>query len=176
MQETNLYTVTVPVMRKALVALDAILDKAAAHAESKKTPRRSFEDALLQSRLVFDQFPLVQQIQVACDNAKAGAARLAEVEVPSFEDTEQTIAQLKERIAKTTAFMDTIAPAQIIGKEDAKISLPYWDGKHLTGFEYATQHLLPNFFFHVTTAYAIMRKNGIELGKGDYIGGLPLKD
>jgi hypothetical protein len=162
-------------MRKALTTLDAILDKAAAHAESRKTPRRAFEDALLQSRLVFDQFPLVQQIQVACDNAKAGAARLAEIEVPSYEDNEKTIPELKARIAKTIAFMDTIKPEQIIGKEDIKISLPYWDGKHLTGFEYATAHLLPNFFFHVTTAYAIMRKNGIAIGKGDYIGGLPLK-
>jgi hypothetical protein len=163
-------------MRKALTALDTILDKAAAHAESKKTSRRGFEEALLQSRLVFDQFPLVQQIQVACDNAKAGSARLAEVEVPSYEDTEKTIPELKARIAKTIAFVDTIAPEQIIGKEGIKISLPYWEDKHLTGFEYATEHLLPNFFFHVTTAYAIMRKNGIELGKGDYIGGLPLKD
>ena len=174
-QKTDLYTITIPPIAKALGALSKILDKAAAYAESKKTPKRSFEEALLNDRLVFDQFPLAAQVRIACDNAKGGAARLAEVEIPTFEDNEKTIAELQARIEKTLAFLKTIKPEQIIGKEGIKVSLPYWDGKHTTGFEYATQYLMPNFRFHVVTAYAILRKNGVPLGKSDYIGALPLK-
>lgn len=176
--ETNLYTVTIPVMTKALTALDKILDKVDTHAKGKQLawhPAGQQEEALMQSRLISDQFPFVRQVQIACDNAKGCAARLAEVEMPKYEDNEKTIAELKARIAKTLAFMKTIKPEQIIGKEGVKVVLPYWEGKHLTGFEYATEYLLPNFFFHVTTAYAILRKNGVELGKADFIGGLPLK-
>src|SRR3989344_4440446 len=149
---TDLYSITIPPISKALSALDALLDKAVAHAESKKTPKRSFEEALLNDRLIFDQFPLAAQIRIACDNAKGGAARLAEVEIPAFEDNEKTIAELRARIAKTLAFLRTIKPEQIIGKEGIEVSLPYWDGKHTTGFEYATEYLMPNFFFHVVTA------------------------
>jgi hypothetical protein len=174
MQETNLYSITIPVMAKALTALQNI-DKAAVHAASKKTPKRDYEEALMADRLIFDQLPFTSQVRIACDNAKGGAARLAEVEIPAFEDNEKTVAELKARIGKTLAFLKTIPPEQIIGKENIKISLPYWDGKHTTGFEYVTEYLLPNFFFHVTTAYAILRKNGVHLGKSDYIGGLPLK-
>ena len=172
---TDLYSITIPPISKALSALDALLDKAAAHAESKKTPKRSFEEALLNDRLIFDQFPLANQVRIACDNAKGGAARLAEVEIPVFEDDEKTIAELRARIAKTLAFIKTIKPEQITGKEDIRVSLPYWDGKSLSGFEYASQYLMPNFYFHVVTAYAILRKNGVAIGKSDYIGGLPLK-
>ena len=178
-QETNLYTITVPVMQKALQALDKILDKVTEMAATKALERRPapyFEDALLQSRLVFDQFPFIAQVRIACDNAKGGAARLAEVEIPAFEDNEKTVAELKARIEKTLAFLTTIKPEQLIGKENIKVTLPYWSGKHTTGFEYVTEYLLPNFFFHITTAYAILRKNGVPLGKSDYIGGLPLKD
>ncbi|MDO8576651.1 MAG: DUF1993 domain-containing protein [bacterium] len=174
--QTNLYSVTIPPIVKALEALSKILDKAAAHAESKKTPKRSFEEALLNDRLIFDQFPFAAQVRIACDNAKGGAARLAEIEIPKFEDNEKTIAELKARIEKTLAFLKTIKPEQVAGKEAIKVSLPYWDGKSLSGFEYATEYLMPNFFFHVVTAYAILRKNGVPLGKSDYIGGLPLKD
>ena len=177
--ETSLYTITVPIMSKALTALDKMLDKVSEQASKMATERRPaayFETALLQSRLVFDQFPLVQQIQVACDNAKNGAARLAEVEPPKMDDNETTIAELKERIAKTLAFLQTIKPADIDGKEDIRVTLPYWAGKYLTGFEYATEYLMPNFFFHYTTAYSILRANGIQIGKSDYSGGLPLKD
>ena len=173
--ETNLYTVTIPPMMKALGALSKILDKAAAYAESKKTPKRSFEEALLNDRLIFDQFPFAAQVRIACDNAKGGAARLAEIEIPKFEDDEKTIAELQARIEKTLAFLKTVKPEQVVGKEAIKVSLPYWDGKSLSGFEYATQYLMPNFYFHVVTAYAILRKNGVPLGKSDYIGGLPLK-
>jgi hypothetical protein len=176
MEETNLYTVTIPPVIKSLTALSGILDKAGAHAESKKTPRTSFEGALLADRIIFDQFPLVRQVQVACDNAKGGAARLAQIDVPKHEDNEQTIGELKARINKTIAFLKTIKPEQIIGKEDIKVILPYFPDKHLTGFGYATQYLIPNFYFHVATAYAILRKNGVDIGKQDFLGELPLKD
>lgn len=177
--ETNLYTITIPVMTKALTALDKMLDKVAAHAETKATERRPgavHAEALLNDRLIFDQFPFAAQVRIACDNAKGGAARLAEIEAPKFEDNEKTVAELKTRIEKTLAFLGTVKPEQLIGKEDIKISLPYFAGKYFTGFEYATEYLLPNFFFHVTTAYAILRKNGVDIGKADFIGGLPLKD
>ena len=179
MPGTNLYPITVPPMMKALGALSNILDKAAAHAASKATERRPasyFEEALLNDRLIFDQFPLIMQIQRVSDNAKGGAARIVGIEAPAFEDTEKTIPELKARLAKTADFLKTVLPEQVIGKEAIKVSLPYWDGKALTGFEYATEYLIPNFFFHVVTAYAILRKNGVPLGKSDYIGGLPPKD
>ncbi len=179
MNETNLYTVTIPPMKKTLVALSGILDKLASHAKGKQLdwhPAGMQEDALLQSRLISDQFPFVRQVQVACDNAKGAAARLAEVEMPKYEDNEKTVAELKARIDKTVAFLDTIKPEQVIGKEGVKITLTYWGGKSMTGFEYVTNYLIPNFYFHVTTAYAILRKNGVQLGKSDYTGELPLKD
>ena len=179
MQETNLYTITIPPMTKTLKALSGILDKVEKHASSKQLdwhPPKMQEDALLQSRLISDQFPFVRQVQVACDNAKAGAARLAEVEIPKHEDNEKTVAELKARIDKTVAFLRTIKPNQLIGKEGVKVSLPYWENKHMTGFEYATEYLIPNFYFHVTTAYSILRKNGVDLGKSDFMGELSLKD
>lgn len=178
-QETNLYTVTIVPMMKSLTALSGILDKVDSHAKSKQLewhPAGMQESALLESRLISDQFPFVRQVQVACDNAKGLAARLAEIEAPKHEDNEKTIAELKARIDKTIAFLKTIKPEQIIGKEAIKVTTPYWNGKHVTGFEYATEQAIPNFYFHLTTAYAIMRKNGVNLGKADYIGALPLKD
>ena len=177
MIETNLYTVTIPVMSKALGALDKMLDKVTAAAESKKSewhPAAKFEEALLNDRIIFDQFPLVRQVQIACDNLKGAAARLSETEAPKYEDTEKTVAELKARIAKTLEYVKTIMPDQLIGKENTMIALPYGGGT-VTGFDYATLYVLPNFFFHFTTAYAIMRKNGIELGKSDFFDGLPLK-
>ncbi len=163
-------------MIKALGALSGILDKAAKHADSKKTSWAQFEESLLQSRLVFDQFPFVRQVQIVCDSAKGTAGRLAEIEQPKFEDNEKTIADLQERINKTLAFLKTIKPEQVIGKEGIKVSLPYWPDKYMTGFEYVTEYSIGNFFFHMTTAYSILRKNGVEIGKDDYRGQLPLKD
>ena len=177
MQQTNLYTITIPVMSKALGALDKMLDKVTAAAESKKSdwhPAAKFEEALLNDKLIFDQFPLVRQVQIACDNLKGSAARLSETEAPKFPDDEKTVAELKTRIAKTLEYVQTIKPEQIIGKEDTLIALPFSQGT-VSGFDYATQYVLPNFFFHFTTSYAIMRKNGIDLGKSDFIDGLPLK-
>ena len=177
--KTDLYTATIPPMKKALGALSKMLDKAETHAATKadeKRPTAVRMEALLNDRIVFDQFPLINQVRIAADNAKGGAARLAGMEPPVFEDTEKTVLELKARIEKTVAFLDTIKPTDVVGQEDRAVALPYWRGKHLTAFEYATEYLIPNFFFHVTTAYSILRKNGVDLGKADYIGGLPLKD
>ena len=176
MQETNLYTITIPPMIKTLKALSEILDKAATHSESKKLSWMDFESALLADKIIFDQFNFTKQVQVASDNAKAVAARLAEVEIPKFEDNETTIEQLKSRLTKTVAFLETIKPEQIIGKEAIKITLSYFSGKFMTGFGYVTEYAIPNFYFHVTTAYDILRKNGVNIGKLDYHGALPFKD
>ena len=178
-QETNLYTITVPPMMKALKALSGILDKVDTHAKSKQLewhPAGMQEDALLQSRLISDQFPFIRQIQVACDNAKNGVSRVAEVEAPKFEDTEKTVAELKARIDKTVAYLKTLKPEQLIGKEGVKIALQFWGGKSMSAGDYVNNYLIPNFYFHVATAYSILRKNGVNLGKGDYMGDLPLKD
>lgn len=162
-------------MIKSLEALSNVLAKAAAHADSRKTANRSYEEWLLNDRLVFDQLPLGRQVQIACDNAKNSIKRITGADVPAFEDNETTFAQLQERIAKTITLLDEIKPDHVNDKEDARVSLPYWGDKSLSGYEYATEYLIPNFYFHVTTAYAIIRKNGVALGKSDYLGPLPLK-
>jgi len=172
MHETNLYTVTIPPMMRSLGNLSALLDKAVQHAEGKKGKVEN----LLNDRLVFDQFPLIKQIQVTCDTAKGTAARLAGIEVPKYEDTEKTPEELKARIEKTLAFLKTIQPADIVGHEEREIGIYYMPGKHLPAFEYAVDQALPNFYFHLTTAYSILRKNGVDIGKGDYIGALPYRD
>lgn len=174
--ETNLYTITIPPMMKSLKALSAILDKAGKHAKGKQQswhPKGLQESALLQARLISDQFEFIRQVQVACDNAKNGVARIAGVEAPKYADTEKTIKELKSRIDKTVKFLRTIKPQQMIGQEKRKISLPYAPKKMMTVFGYTTGYLIPNFYFHVTTAYDILRANGVQIGKSDYIGGMP---
>ncbi|MBV9159855.1 MAG: DUF1993 domain-containing protein [Candidatus Kaiserbacteria bacterium] len=175
-QTTSLYTITIPQFIKTLTALRALVEKAQAHAATKKTERLDFESALLNDRLVFDQFPFVRQIQIAADNAKNSAARLGGVDVPKFEDNEQTFGELLARLDKTIEFLKTVKPADIDGKEDVKVSLPYWGGKSMNGLDYVLNYLIPNFYFHATTAYDILRKNGISIGKGDYIGALPFAE
>ena len=115
------------------------------------------------------------QVQIACDNAKNSIKRITGADVPAFEDNETTFAQLCERIAKTITLLDAVKPEHVDDKEDVRVSLPYWGEKSLSGYEYATEYLIPNFYFHVTTAYAIIRKNGVALGKSDFLGPLPLK-
>lgn len=176
MQETNLYTITIPPMMKSLKSLSGILEKLEKHAKGKQLewhPKGMQEEALLHSRLISDQFPFIRQVQVACDNAKGGAARLAGVKPPVFKDNEKSVKDLKARIDKTIKFLRTIKPEKIVGQEARRISMPYWPGKEMTGFGYATEYLLPNFYFHVATAYSILRKNGVEIGKSDYIGSMP---
>ena len=162
-----MYQASAPRLVNALRNLSAILDKAQAHAEAKK-----IEPAVLtHCRLYPDMFPMKRQVQIACDTAKGAVARLAGIEVPKHEDTEETFAELKARIAKTVDFIQSIKPAQIDGSEEKDIVLklrarevPYKGMQYLLGFA------LPNFYFHVVTAYNILRHNGVEVAKRDYIG------
>ncbi len=178
MDKTNLYSVSIPPMIKSLENLSVLLDKLVLHAESKQQswqqPKMQ-ENALLNASLISDQFPFIMQVRIACDNAKGAAARLAEIEIPKHEDTETTVDELKARIEKTIDFVKSIEPEKIIGKEEIAVSLRYWEGKSLTGFDYVTEYLMPNFYFHVMTAYSILRANGVHIGKADYMGELPLK-
>jgi hypothetical protein len=154
-----------------LANLNQCLNKAQAHADAKK-----FDSTLLvSSRLAPDQFDLGRQIQIACDHAKNGVVRLTGIEAPVFEDTERTLAELETRIEKVSAFLSGVQPKDFANAEGRRISLPRWGGKSLSSTEYAMQYLLPNFYFHTTTAYAILRHNGVDLGKHDFIGELPFK-
>lgn len=159
---------------KMLANLQAILDKAAAHATVRK-----FEiDVLLQSRLAPDQFNLMRQVQIACDTAKMGAARLTgkESAAPSFPDTEVTLAEIKSRIDATVAYLNGLTEADFADSATRRISQPRWNGKSLSGEEFLVQHAVPNFYFHFTTAYAILRHNGVAVGKKDYLGDMPYRD
>lgn len=166
-----LYDVTVPQFIKMLKNLNVILDKGALFAESKKIEM----EVLLNSRLAPDQFTLLRQVQIACDTAKLGAARLAGKEAPVHEDKEKTLPELKVRINEVLNYLGTFSPADFQGAHERKISQPRWEGKYLTGTEYAIQHALPNIYFHITTAYSILRHNGVEVGKKDYLGEMPYK-
>lgn len=164
----SLYHASVPVFRQMLLALGDVLSKAEAHVEAKKMDPA----VLLQTRLALDMFPLVRQVQIACDFARSVTARLAAVEVPAYEDSEQNIAELKTRIARTVAFLDSVAEAQFDGSETLEIVLRPGTPKEkkLNGRAYLLAYGLPQFFFHVTTAYNLLRHNGIEIGKKDYMG------
>ena len=163
-----MYTHSVPVFTQMLTALRAILAQADAHA----TARSIEPDALLQARLFPDMFPLLRQVQVACDFAKSVSARLAGVEVPKMEDTEQTFADLQARIAAVLAFLGSLDAEQFA--EAAQREIVTQAGtpkeKRFTGQSYLFNYGLPHFFFHTTTAYAILRHSGVEVGKKDYIG------
>lgn len=163
----SMYAMSVPVFTKTLGNLSAILDKAAAYAEQKK-----FDPAvLLAARLFPDMFPLTKQVQVACDFAKGTVARLAGLEPPQHADTETTIAELKARIARTIEYVAGFTEAQLAGAEAREVVLKIRDKSFVyQGLPYLAHIALPNFFFHVTTAYDILRHNGVELGKRDFIG------
>jgi hypothetical protein len=163
----SMYQASIPVFLRSLGVLSRILDKAAAHAEAKKIDPAVFINA----RLAPDMFALARQVQIACDAAKIGAARLAGVDAPSHPDTEATFPELQARIAKVVTFLQSIKAAQIDGSEERSITLKV-RGKEtsLQGQPYLLTWALPNFFFHVTTTYAILRHNGVELGKLDYLG------
>jgi hypothetical protein len=147
--------------------LSAFLTKAEAHAAARKID----PSVLLQSRLFPDMFPLTKQVQIACDFAKGAAGRLAGVEMPKYDDNETTFEQLRARIEKTLAFVDTCKAAQFEGSETRSISLTL-GGKNysFSGLDYLNHMVFPNFYFHVTTAYNILRHNGVELGKADFVG------
>lgn len=168
----NLFELTVPQLAKTLRTLDRWLKLAEQNAEARKFP----VDNLVQMRLAPDQFPLVKQVQTACDNAKFIPGRLAAKDWPSHADTETTFEQLHERIAAVLSYLDSFKADDFAGAEERKISLPWMQGKWMTGAEYVTQFALPNFYFHITLAYAILRHNGVPLGKTDYIGSVPMRD
>ncbi|MBY0270786.1 MAG: DUF1993 domain-containing protein [Burkholderiales bacterium] len=163
----SMYQVSVPRFINTLSNLSAILDKAQAHADAHKIDPL----ALTSYRLYPDMFAMARQVQIACDTAKGAVARLAGVDIPVNEDTEQTLAELKKRIATTIAFIQSIQPEQIDGSEDNDITLRRGE-KSTTykGMQFLLGHALPNFYFHVTTTYNILRRNGVPVGKRDYLG------
>ncbi len=165
----SMYQASVPVFVRALTNLKSILEKGAAHAHAKKID----ESVLLGARLYPDMLPLTKQVQIASDFARGTASRLGGAEPPAYEDNEKTFAELHARIDRTLAFLATQKASQIDGSESREIVRPVRGQPHkFTGTEYLLNYAMPNFYFHVTTAYAILRHNGIEVGKGDFIGNL----
>ncbi len=164
---------SLPVFEINLKALSGVLDKAEAFAAAKKID----QSVLLHSRLAPDMFDLTRQIQVAADGAKRGSARLAGVEAPQYQDNETTIAQLKERIAKTLAFLKTLDRKAIDASAEKEIVFPLGPEKkgQMKGDDYLNHFMLPNFYFHCTAAYAILRHLGVDVGKRDFLGDIPLK-
>ncbi|MQR01858.1 DUF1993 domain-containing protein [Glaciimonas soli] len=164
----SMYSASVPVFKQMLSALSDVLAKAEAHATEKKIDPSVF----LQSRLFPDMFPLTRQVQIAADFAKSVPSRLAEIEVPAYEDSEQNFAELQARIKKTIALLDGFSAAQIDGKEGLEVVLRPGTPKErkLNGQAFLLHYGLPQFFFHVTTAYNILRHNGVEIGKLDFMG------
>jgi hypothetical protein len=164
----SLYAASIPVFKQMLTALGDVLSKAEAHAGARKIE----PDALLQARLYPDMFPLLKQVQIAVDFAKGVSARLAGVEVPTFADDDKTFADLHAKLAQVLAFLASLDAAQIDGQEAREIVLrPGTDKeKRFNGQNYLLSFGLPQFFFHITTSYDILRHNGVEIGKRDYMG------
>ena len=164
----SLYQASVPVFQRSLAQLKVILTKAAAHAEAKKID----ESVFLNSRLYPDMLAMGRQVQITADFAKGPTARLAGVELPKYEDNEKTFAELIARVDKTLAFIGSFKPEQIDGQEERDITIPV-GGTPMSfkGQAYLIHFGLPNFYFHMSMAYAILRHNGVEIGKGDFLGG-----
>ena len=163
----SMYQASVPRFVNILGNLSNILDKAQAHVDAKKLDALT----LTSFRLFPDMLPMARQVQIACDTAKGVVARLAGVAIPADEDTEKTLAELKARIAKTIAFIQSVTPAQIDGTEDKAIVTKRGDKEtHYKGMQFLLGHAVPNFYFHVTTTYNMLRHNGVEIGKRDYLG------
>lgn len=166
-----LFETTVQPFIKTLGNLIHFIEKSETYAASKK-----FEiDVLLNSRLAPDQLNFIRQIHIACDTAKLGASRLTGKEAPTHADTEKTVAEVKERINSTINYLKTFTAKDFEGADAKHITTPRWEGQYLTGFEYVQHHVIPNFYFHITTAYSILRHNGVDLGKKDFLGALPFK-
>ena len=163
----SMYQASVPRFVNILKNLTGILDKAQAHIDAKKID----VSILTNYRLFPDMLPMTTQVLIACDAAKGVVARLAGIEIPVYEDNEKTLTDLKARIAKTIAFIESVTPAQIDGTEDKDIVTKRGDKEtHYKGMQFLLGHALPNFYFHVTTTYNILRHNGIEIGKRDFLG------
>ncbi len=164
----TIYDATVPPMIRSLTNLSKILEKAVSQAEPRNIPL----DYLVQARLAPDMRPLTFQIQTASDTAKGCAARLAGIDAPAMADTEASFPELQERIAKTIRFLESVKPEQLANAETRTVVLKFPSGEmKFTGADYVNGFALPNFYFHVLTAYAILRHNGIEIGKRDFLGG-----
>jgi hypothetical protein len=165
----SMYQTSVPMFIRMLSNLKGILEKGAAYAQAKKIE----ETVLLNARLYPDMFVFTRQVQIACDFARGTGARLAGKEPPAFEDDERTFPELVSRVERSIAYLRTLTAGEIDGSEGREIVRPIrGEPKKFTGINYLLQFALPNFFFHVTTAYAILRHNGVELGKADFIGAL----
>jgi hypothetical protein len=164
---------SLPVFEIGLNALSALLDKAEAYAAAKKIDT----SVLLNSRLAPDMFTLARQVQMATDQARNGSARLAGVEAPRYEDSETTMDQLKARVAKTVTYLKTLDPKKIDASADHEITFPLGPTNkgHMKGDNYLNHFVLPNFYFHITAAYAILRHCGIDIGKRDFLGAIPMK-
>lgn len=166
------YEITNTQFIKMLNNLAAFTEKSVAFAESKKFDL----DVLMNARLAPDQFNFIRQVQIACDTAKLGASRLTGKEAPNHADSEKTWAELKTRITSTIDYLNSFSANDYVAAATRKVSQPRWEGKWMTGEDFATQHMVPNFYFHITTAYAILRHNGVDVGKKDYLGSMPYKN
>jgi hypothetical protein len=165
----SLYDVSIPALTLGLTNLGAILDKAILHAEARKFD----PNILAQTRVFPDMLPFTRQVMIACDMAKGCAARLAGIDNPKFEDTETTLAELKARVEKTKAFIATVQAHQFDGAEAREIVIPAGSRTlKFTGAGYVTKFVLPNFYFHSSMVYALLRHNGVEIGKGDFLGAI----
>lgn len=164
----SLHSASIPVFKQLLGSLSAVLSMAEAHAEAKKIE----PSVLLQARLFPDMFPLLRQVQISCEHARGAVARLAGVDVPKYENKEQSFAELQELIRTTLAFLDEFTPERINGNEEREVVLRAGTPKErrLRGQDFLLSFAIPQFFFHVTTTYAILRSNGVEVGKKDYMG------
>ena len=163
----SIYDISIPAFIRGLTNLSGLLDKAAALAAAKKFD----PGVLVHARLFPDMHALSRQVQIACDTVKGAAARLAGVDIPKHEDTEATLEDLKARIAKTVEFLKTIKPEQLQGAESRPIEMKFPNRTmNFTGLSYLTGFVLPNLYFHVSIAYALLRGNGVEIGKGDFLG------
>lgn len=163
----SLYDFSVPLFSQALHTMAHQLKKAEAYAERKKFDTKALADA----RLIADMLPLTRQIQIACDNAKGPVARLAGIEAPKHEDNETTFAELQARIAKTLDFIKSVKPEQFAGAETRDVVLKFPNlALQFKGKDYLTKFALPNFYFHATMTYALLRQNGVDLGKPDFLG------
>ena len=168
MRAMSLYSATVPQLQKMLENLDKWLQKAEAYAETKKFDANT----LVAARLAPDQYPLVRQVQAACDQAKYAAAYLSGKQAPSHPDTEKTFDELRQRIHKCLSFLESVPAKDLAGAEERKVAPPWLGGRWLRGDDYLAHVAVPNFFFHATMAYALLRHNGVSLGKRDYLGQL----
>ena len=167
MKNISMYQASIPMFVRALDSLAEVLAKAEAHAAAKKIDPK----VLLDARLFPDMFPLAKQVQIASDSAKGGSARLAQAQPPAYEDNEASFPELIERCRKTVAYLKTLKPEQLDGGEERTVTWKTRSSeKSMQGLPYLLHHVVPNVYFHVTTAYNILRHNGVEIGKKDFVG------